>query len=328
MTSEGPREPRRFRVDDARAGFRVDQFLVHAGAAASAQGARRLIAAGRVTLDGRKPRKGDRVVAGQVAEVEVDSLAATGADDGVAPAAVLPDPGLALELILVDSDLVGINKPAGVPSHPLQAGERGTAANALVARFPECATAGGDPREAGLGHRLDRDTSGVLLAARSRPVWQRLRASLGSPDCQKCYLAEVWGDPPDDGSFDGAIGRRGRRGGRVMIGKGRNPLPAHTDWQVLERRAGSTLVRARLHAGRAHQVRAHLAAAGYPILGDALYGGDDVRAWSAERGITSLRLHAESVRVQHPVTGAPLFVVAPSPDWAKLDEDGTPRPHD
>jgi 23S rRNA pseudouridine1911/1915/1917 synthase len=305
----------RFGVEGASVGMRVDQFLVRVGAAPSVQAARRLIAAGAVSVGGRTPRKGDRVAAGQI--VEVDAGAAAGAGDNV----VADESTAVLDVVLVDGDLVAINKPAGVPSHPLHAGERGTVANALVARFPECATAGGDPREAGLGHRLDRDTSGVLLAARSRPVWERLRAALGSSDCEKTYLAEVWtpgGEPVADGSFDGAIGRRGRRGARVAIDKGRNPLPAHTDWQVLQRRDGSTLLRARLHTGRAHQVRAHLAAAGYPILGDALYGGDDARAWAAERGVRSLRLHAESVRLQHPVTGAPLFVVAPTPEWAKM----------
>jgi len=306
----------RFGVESASVGMRVDQFLARVGAAPSVHAARRLIAAGGVSVGGRTPRKGDRVAAGQVVEVDADADGGAGAGANV----VADESAAALDIVLVDGDLVAINKPAGVSSHPLHAGERGTVANALVARFPECATAGGDPREAGLGHRLDRETSGVLLAARSRPVWERLRAALSSPDCEKTYLAEVRGEPPTDGSFDGAIGRRGRRGARVAIDKGRNPLPAHTDWQVLQRRDGSTLLRARLHSGRAHQVRAHLAAAGYPILGDALYGGDDVRAWAAGRGVTSLRLHAESVRLQHPVTGAPLFVVAPSPGWAKMTE--------
>lgn len=324
MTSDQSRR-RRIGVDDAASGLRVDQFLTRAGAAASAQAARRMIAAGVVTIDGRRPRKGDRVSSGQVAEI---ALPAGQPADGGGPAgaaddrAVLPDAATDLELLLVDADLIAINKAAGVSSYPLRAGELGTAANALVARFPECAGAGGDPREGGLGHRLDRETSGVLLAARSPPVWQRLRQMLREEACEKAYLAEVSGDPPDRGSFDGAIGRRGRRGARVMIDRGRNPLPAHTDWEVVQRRGGSTLLRARLHAGRAHQVRAHLAAAGFPILGDELYGDEASRARSAALGITALRLHAESVRLRHPVTGAPLFVVAPPPVWAKM----TPPP--
>src|SRR5262249_12370198 len=104
---------------------------------------------------------------------------------------VEPDPTVAVAWLHVDEALVAVAKPAGVPSHPLQAGERGTAANAIVARFPECAEASPDAREGGLGHRLDNETSGVLLAARSRAAWEGLRAALRAPACEKTYLAEV-----------------------------------------------------------------------------------------------------------------------------------------
>jgi 23S rRNA pseudouridine1911/1915/1917 synthase len=210
----------------------------------------------------------------------------------------------------VDDALVAIDKPAGVPSHPLRAGELGTAANAIVARFPECEAASPDAREGGLGHRLDNETSGVLLAGRSRAAWEGLRAALRAPTCVKTYLAEVVGEPPDEGAATAPIGRAGRRGGRVRVGAGRAPLAARTDWKVIERRGATTLVRARLHAGRAHQVRAHLADAGFPIVGDAIYGRAAAGA--------PLHLHALAVHLRHPTTGAPLLIEAPPPAWAIL----------
>jgi 23S rRNA pseudouridine1911/1915/1917 synthase len=196
-----------------------------------------------------------------------------------------------------------------MPSHPLRPGERGTAANAIVVEFPECASAADEPREAGLAHRLDTATSGVLVAARRPDVWRELRAAFTGSGAEKIYLAEVQGTPPARGESSAPIGRVGRRGARVRVGAGRQPLPAHTAWEVVERRDGTALVEVRLHAGRAHQVRAHLAAAGFPIVGDDRYGGG-----AAER----LHLHALSVRFHHPITGEAISIAAPRPEWAKI----------
>jgi 23S rRNA pseudouridine1911/1915/1917 synthase len=191
-------------------------------------------------------------------------------------------------------------------------------ANALVAQYPECAFASMDAREAGLGHRLDKETSGALIAARHQAAWRGLRRALGDPSCEKTYLAEVKGHPPDQGKISAEIGRTGRRGGRVKVGGGRHPLPASTAWEVVSRLAGSSLLRARIHAGRAHQVRAHLAAAGYPIVGDPLYPAAQGGA-GADHGASAvganLRLHAESVRLVHPISGAQLLIEAPPPAW-------------
>jgi 23S rRNA pseudouridine1911/1915/1917 synthase len=300
----------RFPVEAGSAGLRLDQFLARALSETSVHAARRRIADGQVRVDGRVGRKGDHLRAGQSVEVE-------GQGNGAATPEVLPDPTVVLEVLYQDSALVAVNKPAGIASHPLRPGELGTAANGLAALFPECADASDDPREGGLGHRLDRETSGVLLAARNRAAWVALREALRDAGCEKTYVAEVAGSPPARGSFDGAIGRTGRRGARVSIDRGRQPLPAHTEWEVIAPLDGeSTLVRARLHAGRAHQVRAHLAAVGHPILGDALYGDAGSRELSAARDVVSLRLHAESLTLRHPTTDQPLTIVAPLPPWA------------
>lgn len=299
-------------MDASSAGLRLDQFLARVLVGSSVHGARRLIAAGQVRVDGRRAgKKGDRLAVGQ--EVVV-----AGADPAEAAApAVEPDASLVLPVLFQDGALIAVDKPAGIASHPLRPGERGTAANGIVALWPSCADASRDPREGGLGHRLDRDTSGVLLAARTRVAWEALRAALREPSCEKTYVAHVAGVPAARGEFAGAIGRVGRRGARVAIDAGRNPLPARTSWEMIAAGAGpSALVRARLHAGRAHQVRAHLAAAGYPILGDAVYGAEAARAIAGALGIDRLRLHAEAVRLRHPLTGAPLEIHAPLPAWA------------
>ena len=288
-----------------QAGLRVDHVVAAAIPGLAVSRARRLVMAGAVRVDGRVAKKGDQVQAGQTVEID-DAPEARPAE-----ARVEPDPTVAVAWLHVDEALVAIAKPAGVPSHPLRAGELGTAANAIVARFPECAEASPDAREGGLGHRLDNETSGVLLAARSRAAWEGLRAALRAPACEKTYLAEVVGVPPDAGVETAPIGRAGRRGGRVRVGAGRQPLAARTEWEVVQRRGATTLVRARLHAGRAHQVRAHLAAAGFPILGDPIYGP----AASAALG---LRLHAHTVALAHPTTGRPLLIEAPPPAWAIL----------
>lgn len=292
--------------------MRLDRFLA-ACAEVSGATARKLIAAGVIRVDELPARKGIPLSVGAV--VEIGPLAPS------APA-ILPDALMNVVVIHEDQHLVAIDKPPGVPSHPLRAGELGTAANGIVARFPGCGDASTNPLEGGLGHRLDTATSGVLIAACSRGAWTGLRAALGAADCEKRYLCEVWGAPPDTGRIDAPIGRSGRRGRSVRVGAGRQPRPAETEWRVVGRGPRTALLEARLHAGRPHQVRAHLAAAGFPIVGDDRYGG--VEASEAIVGLGAcgprsprLHLHAAMVRFRHPVTGEVVTIEAPRPAWGR-----------
>lgn len=302
-------------VSEDEARVRVDAFLVRRQLVPSSSAARRAVAAGVVRVNGRAAKKGAHLCVGDVVDM----------DGGHASDAVLvPAPQTDLTVLYQDDDLVAVDKPAGMHTHPLHAGDAPTVASALVARFPECASASPDAREGGLGHRLDLGTSGVLLAARSREAWYRLREALAAPLCEKVYLAEVRDTLPatdavgehvlpgprrDSFVITAPIGRHGRHGGKVVLGAGRQPLPARTEIALLERQPPWALVEARLARGRAHQVRAHLSQLGAPVRGDAIYG-------EAEDGV-ELRLHAFTVTLPHPVNGELLRIEAPAPGWVR-----------
>ena len=307
-------------VQAAEAGARLDVFLARRAIVASVAAGRRAVAAGSVRVNGRAAKKGKRLEPGDhvaLSEAPAESFA------------LVPTPDVPLVLLYQDEAIVVVDKPAGLPSHPLHVGDGPSVASALVARFPECASASLDPREGGLGHRLDVPTSGVIIAARSRAVWHRLRESLGTSGCEKTYRAEVVGTFPPASVpelvLPGAspsslvvmapIGRQGRRGSKVKVGTGREPLPARTEIALLEARKDSSLVEAQLSLGRAHQVRAHLAYLGTPVRGDMTYGDAD------DCNDGRLRLHAWAVSLVHPTSHTPLHFESPLPDWARVRDE-------
>ncbi|MDB4966087.1 MAG: pseudouridine synthase, RluA family [Myxococcales bacterium] len=280
-------------------GARLDQWL--AGALdCSRREAQRLCDDHEVRVDGARGAKGMRVKAG--AEVRVAHAPAT--TDEKRPVA---EPDAPFELLYSDDALVAMAKPAGVPTHPLRAGERGTLANALVARFPECADVADDAREGGVAHRLDTETSGLVLAGRTRPAWQSLRRSFGDGAVAKEYLALVSGDPPPTGTVDLALVHAGRRV-RVAGDRDFDAQSARTDYEVLARGAGVALVRARSSSGRMHQIRVHFMHLGHPLVGDELYGGPPPLA-----GTRGHFLHASAAAFPHPTTGARTRIEAPLP---------------
>jgi 23S rRNA pseudouridine1911/1915/1917 synthase len=259
-----------------------------------------MLAAGWVRVDGVRAAKGLRVAAG--AEVTVRAAPATGTS--LAP---VPQPDLALSVLHEDARLLALDKPAGQPSHPLRPGETGTLANALVARFPECAAVGRDVREGGLVHRLDRGTSGVLLAARDMDAYQAARRAFAAGEVAKTYLALVAGSARD-GTMDAALVQRGRRSVLAHAGDP-DALEALTEWRLIAAGSGVSLLEVTAKTGRMHQVRAHLAAAGHPLVGDPLYGGpDNVGGQRIEHPF----LHARSIALPHP-DGGRLEVGAPLP---------------
>lgn len=242
---------------------RADKALARAFPDAGRRQLAQLFDEGAVKIAGKRAKKGDRVAAGDVIELAREPVAG----DALRP---LPDPEAAAQLVLLveRADLVVIDKPAGMPSQPLRAGELGTAANAIAARFPECAAIGDDPRDGGLVHRLDIGTSGALVAARTAEAYRALRDAFGAGGVAKEYLA-ITGGRPLARSCEAPLAQRGKRAAIDYT----DGLAAHTEFAVERAAAAHALVRCSARSGRMHQVRAHLAHAGAPITGDALYGG-------------------------------------------------------
>lgn len=262
---------RKFLVDATDASQRLDRFVAeHTGVSRGA--AMRLIADGLVQIDGRVGKKGVSLVPGQTVSVPDDAQ-----DDVSTPP--VAEPGLALSVLYEDADVVVVGKPQGQACHPLRAGEKGTVANAVVARFPSCAKAANPVREGGVCHRLDADTSGALLFAKSEAAWQKLRADFADGLVEKEYLALVVGSPDDD-EFDVTLPLLTGKGGSPKMHVATTPeeiyhpdaLDAHTSFFVERRGPSHTLLRVQARTGRRHQIRAHLAHLGLPIVGDPLYG--------------------------------------------------------
>ena len=287
----------------SEAGRRLDAAVADA-LGVSNQTAKQWLQEGRVKTGERCLRKGDRTEAGMTVEVDLPD----------AGPALVPCPEVALTVLYEDEDIVVTDKPAGLPSHPLRPGEEPTAAGALVARFPECRDVGDDPREGGLVHRLDTETTGALIAARSRQAWLKLRQMIRDGHCEKSYLIHVFGIPADSDTVAVPLGRAGHKGGRIVAGAGRGLMPAETTFRRLAAGPNSAFVEARLYAGRPHQVRVHASYVGHPVLGDARYGDDRSRAFAETHGITALRLHAATVTLPDH-RGQTLHLEAPPPPW-------------
>jgi 23S rRNA pseudouridine1911/1915/1917 synthase len=266
---------------------------------------------GAVRVDGRRARGRDAARPGAAVELEVEG----------APGAPEPDPGVPLRVLAESPRWVVVDKPAGVPTHPLRPAERGTLANAVVARFPECADASDRPREGGAVHRLDADTSGCVLFARDRAAWEGLRAQIARRAVEKVYLALVAGRVAAGGVCSVPLAQRGGRAVPVpdaeaaarLPSRAAAPRPAETRWEVIRALPRHTLLEVRIPTGAMHQIRAHLAFLGHPVAGDAAYGG----AAAALPGLHRHFLHAWRLRFEDP-GGGRVEVEAPLPP--ELDE--------
>lgn len=283
------------RVTATEAG-RVDKELTRHFPDAGRRQVAELFDDGVVRIAGKRAKKGDRVAPGDVIEL-------TRAPVSGAAFRPLPDPAAAalLTVLLERPDVIVVNKPAGMPSQPLRAGELGTAANGIAARWPECAAIGDDARDGGLVHRLDIGTSGALIAARTPAAYRALRDAFGTGLIDKLYLAIVEGRPVSR-ECDAPLVQRGKRAAIDHT----DGLAAVTSFEVERASATHALVRCAAKTGRMHQVRAHLAHVGSPIVGDTLYGG------TALPGIDGFFLHAASVTL--PLGTERVHVEAPAPD--------------
>ncbi|MGH7896476.1 MAG: RluA family pseudouridine synthase [Candidatus Binatia bacterium] len=286
----------------AGAADRADRVIAAAVAGLSRRRAQQLIAEGSIRVDGRRIRKGAVLSGDRVIDIEI-----------LVPVSqtLAPEPDLEIPILYQDDACVAVDKPAGRPSHALDADERGTVANFLVGRFPETAAAGKTPLESGLAHRLDTDTSGVLLAARTPEAWRRLRSEFSERRVRKCYLALVHGSTPERAEIDRPIAAHPRSRRRVrVLGDGDSSArgrPAVTRYRAIAQSAGFTLLEVTIETGVMHQIRAHLAASGHPVVGDEIYGVG--RTEGAPRQL----LHAERLEFRHPTSGEWVRVLSPLP---------------
>ncbi|HEU4583028.1 MAG TPA: RluA family pseudouridine synthase [Polyangiaceae bacterium] len=257
-----------YEVPASAAGERLDKFLVQQQPELGRQGARWLSEQGLVRVDGARAPKSRRLRAGERVEL-------FGEFAGAPP----PEPDLPLTILLERADLVVVDKPAGQPSAPLAPGERGSVAGALLGRFPEMRGVGYRAREPGLLHRLDTRTSGLLLAARTPQSFDVLRAALTAEQLHKRYLAIVPSAVPDSALLEQPLAPDPGGSSRVVLAAHQDvpgARPCRSALRTLERRGRWALVEVAASRAYRHQVRVHLAAAGWPIAGDLEYGGAPV----------------------------------------------------
>jgi len=281
----------RARASAENAGERLDAFL--AGPLGSRARAQRLIEDGAVRVDGALVPKRHRMSAGETVTVEI-------------PAAAEPEPDPAPAAFAVryeDDDLLVVDKPAGVVVHPARGHVSGTLSQALAA-----VAAGGEDGRPGIVHRLDRDTSGLLVVARSAEAHRRLKRALQAREITREYVALVEGRPPArTGTIDAPIGRDRRVRTRMSTDTDA-PRDAVTRFEVAEALPRTTLLDVRLETGRTHQIRVHLQAIGHPVVGDPEYGT------AGRLGLARQFLHAARLRFAQPFSGASVDVRSPLPE--------------
>lgn len=276
---------------------RLDAFVRDHLPGTSRQVVQRLIADGVVRVNGRPAAKGAMLADGDVVALPLI-------------AGLTPQPDLAVQTIYVDAHLVVVDKPAGLRSHALDPRDLDTVANWLCARFPDTAPAG-DPLGSGLAHRLDTGTSGLLIAARSTAAFAGLRGAFRDRRVEKRYRAIVEGCLQTPLRLTAPLAHDGtdRRRMTTTPSARRRTWAALTEVTPIETRGSRSLVEIAMRTGVTHQIRAHLAAAGHPIVGDALYGGSPDSRLAEGRHA----LHASQLEFLHPVTRAPLALESPWP---------------
>ncbi|HEX7090086.1 MAG TPA: RluA family pseudouridine synthase [Longimicrobiales bacterium] len=318
--SDGLAGRRTLHVED-EGGERLDRYLAHHLPTLSRSRIARLLETGRVRLNGRVPRKSERVVRGDVVEVDIPPPA---------PSELAPE-AIPIDIIYQDSDLAVIDKPAGLVVHPAPGHATGTLVHALLHHMGDLSGIGGVLRP-GIVHRLDRDTSGLMLVAKNDAAHRALSAALKRREVRRSYLAAAWGHL-DEGErlVEAPIGRaRADRKRMAVVAGGR---PARTRLRRLERWRAADLLRAELDTGRTHQIRVHLAYIGHPVVGDRVYGagaergisGTD-RPWAQAlaRRVPRQFLHAAELAFPHPRSGERLEFRSPLPpdlaaaaEWAR-----------
>ena len=321
-------DARRLEISESGAGERLDAHISSLLPELSRTQVARLIDEGQVRLNGEPPRKSERLAAGDVVEVVVPPPR---------PSTVEAE-DIPLSIVFEDRDLVVVDKPAGLVVHPAPGHPTGTLVNALLHHIGDLSGIGGVKRP-GIVHRLDKDTSGLLIVAKHDRAHRRLARALKERRIQRTYLAACWGHLDEDRlSVDAPVGRSARNRKRMAVTeRGRNAV---THFRRLERWAAADLVQARLETGRTHQIRVHLAHLGHPVVSDDVYGAGGARGISGpahtwarelERRVPRQFLHAHRLVFDHPRSRETVELESPLPEdlgpaaeWAR-DGDDRPR---
>ncbi len=321
MTGEAGGERRRLIVEASGPAERLDAYIARHLPELSRSRVAHLLEAGRIRLNGRVPRKSERPAPGDTIEIELPAPEPTGIEPEAIP----------LSIVYEDSDLLIIDKPAGLVVHPAPGHRTGTLVNALLHHVTDLSGVGGRLRP-GIVHRLDKDTSGLLLVAKNDDAHRGLSAALKRREISRAYLVAAWGHlASDEETVDAPIGRSSADRKKMAVVEGGRP--ARTHFTRVERWVAADLLRAELETGRTHQIRVHLAWIGHPVVGDPTYGGGAERgisgpgrAWAREFAARVPRqfLHAAELRLRHPRTGRELHVTSPLPpelaaaaEWAR-----------
>lgn len=279
------------------AGVRLDAFLSADGALTRSQAAR-LIAEGRVRVNGKPAAKSARLSGGETVTVDVPQLRET----------ALPPQDIPLDVVYEDDDVIVVNKPSGLVVHPAPGHPDGTLVNALLYHCGDSLSGVGGALRPGIVHRIDRDTSGLIIAAKNDYAHQFLSAQLADHTLARTYECIVVGNLREDsGTVDAPIARDSRDRKRMAVVPGGRRAVTH--WEVIARYPGYTHVRCKLETGRTHQIRVHMAYLGHPILGDTVYG-----AKKAVPGLTGQCLHAVGLQFIHPRTKELVSLTCPLPE--------------
>ncbi len=297
-----------FTATSADNGRRLDLFVQDRFPTVPRAFIRKAVGDGRILLNGLPAPKGAKIRSG-------DDIAIAALPEA-ADNRVRPDPSVTPAIVYDDGVLIGADKPAGIPVQPLSMEETGTLMNGLVAYAPELAGVGDSPLLAGALHRIDTWTSGLVLASRSEELWRALRDLFAARKVRKTYLALVEGRVTDAGKVSCDLAHDPKWPVCRMIeakraGERARPLFAETFYRPLHAAGSGTLLEVTIFTGVTHQIRAQLALAGHPIVGDALYGA--TTGLGANHG---QRLHALAASFRHPTTNADCRIATPDPPWA------------
>ena len=283
-----------------REGERLDAFLARSVPDLTRSAAQRLLERGAVTLRGRAAKKNDKTRLGDTLTVCLPEPQ---------PVDLVPQ-DIPLDVIYEDDDVIVVNKPVGLVVHPAPGHPDGTLVNALLYHCGTSLSGINGELRPGIVHRIDRDTSGLIVAAKNDRAHLALAAQLQDHSLARVYEAvAVGGFREDCGTVDAPIGRHPVDRKKMAVDR-KNGREAVTHWSVLARYPGYTHVECRLETGRTHQIRVHLASIGHPLRGDTVYGSK--KPWP---GLAGQCLHARRLRFVHPSTGEPLELECPLPDW-------------